>query len=184
LAVALIDGRVGPEQLQTERIRRPDVHELLTGIHIRPDAALTARYPHATPVRVKVTLRDGRQVSREQEDFEGAPSRPFTWERTVEKFHWLAQQYAENGVRAAIIAAVNDLDDTPVALTGLLAKVGREPRPPKRRTTFPADGGGNERQRKSGCPQSPVVRDFDSFVAAEGRSCDVWPGPLPRGIHA
>jgi 2-methylcitrate dehydratase PrpD len=57
LAAALIDGEVGPEQLQTERIRRPDVQELLTRIHIRPDAALTARYPHGTPVRVELTSR-------------------------------------------------------------------------------------------------------------------------------
>jgi len=129
LAVALIDGEVGPEQLRTERIRRPDAQELLTRIHIRPDAALTVRYPHATPVRIKVTLRDGRQVFREQDDYEGAASRPFTWERTVEKFHWLAQQYADEGLRAAIVDAVDHLDDIPVsALTELLTKVSREPR--------------------------------------------------------
>ena len=129
LAVALIDGDVGPEQLRTERIRRPDAQELLTRIHIRPDAALTVRYPHATPVRIKVTLRDGRQVFREQDDYEGAASRPFTWERTVEKFHWLAQQYADEGLRAAIVDAVDHLDDIPVsALTELLTKVSREPR--------------------------------------------------------
>jgi 2-methylcitrate dehydratase len=129
LAVALIDGEVGPEQLRTERIRRPDAQELLTRIHIRPDAALTMRYPHATPVRIKVTLRDGRQVFREQDDYEGAASRPFTWQRTVEKFHWLAQQYADEGLRAAITDAVDHLDDIPVsALTELLTKVSREPR--------------------------------------------------------
>jgi 2-methylcitrate dehydratase len=129
LAAALIDGQVGPEQLRTERIRRADVQELLTRIHIRPDAAFTSRYPHATPVRVEVTLRDGRQLFREQDDYEGAASRPFSWERTVEKFHWLAQQYADDDLRAAIIDAVDDLDCKPVSvLTELLTKVSREPR--------------------------------------------------------
>ena len=129
LAAALIDGQVGPEQLQTERIRRPDVQELLARIHIRPDAALTARYPHATPVRITVALCDGRRVSREQDDFEGAPSRPFTWERTVEKFHWLAKQYADDSLRAAIIEAVDHLDEIPVStLVQLLTKVSQEPR--------------------------------------------------------
>jgi 2-methylcitrate dehydratase len=76
-----------------------------------------------------VTLRDGRQVCREEDDYEGAASRPFTWERTVEKFHWLAQQYADEGLRAAITDAVDHLDDIPVsALTELLTKVSREPR--------------------------------------------------------
>src|SRR5882757_454872 len=130
LAAALIDGQVGPEQLQTERIRRSDVHELLSRISVRPDAALTARYPASTPVRITMKLRNGRQVSREQEDFEGARSRPFTWDRTVEKLHWLAEQYADDGLRGAIVDTVGHLDEAPVsALTGLLAKVSPERRP-------------------------------------------------------
>ena len=124
LAAALIDGQVGPDQLRTERIRRPDVQELLTRIHVRPDAALTAGYPHATPVAINVALRDGRRVSREQDDFEGAPSRPFTWERTVEKFHWLAKPYADDGLRGAIIDTVEHLENIDVsALMELLTKV-------------------------------------------------------------
>jgi 2-methylcitrate dehydratase len=129
LAAALIDGQVGPEQLQTERIRRHDVRELLNRINVRPDAALTARYPEATPVRITMKLHNGKQISREQEDFEGAPSRPFTWDRTVEKLHWLAEQYADDGLRGAIVDTVAHLDEVPVsALTGLLAKVSPDRR--------------------------------------------------------
>jgi 2-methylcitrate dehydratase len=128
LAAALIDGDVGPEQLATERIRRPDVQELLRRITVRPDAALTARYPRATPVHIVVTLRDGRRVSRGQDDFHGAPSRPFTWERTVAKFDRLAQPYADPGLRAAIVDAVADLDHGSLStLTGLLTAVGPAP---------------------------------------------------------
>jgi 2-methylcitrate dehydratase len=124
LAAALIDGQVGPEQLQTERIRKSDVQELLNRINVRPDAALTARYPEATPVRITIKLRNGQELSREQDDFEGARSRPFTWDRTVEKLHWLAEQYADGGLRGAIVDTVGHLDEAPVsALTGLLAKV-------------------------------------------------------------
>jgi 2-methylcitrate dehydratase len=132
LAAALIDGQVGPEQLQTERIHRSDVRELLNRISVRPDAALTARYPESTPVRITMKLRNGQQVSREQDDFEGARSRPFTWDRTVEKLHWLAEQYADDGLRGAIVDTVGHLDEAPVsALTGLLAKVS----PGRRLTT-------------------------------------------------
>jgi 2-methylcitrate dehydratase len=133
LAAALIDGQVGPEQLQTERIRRPDVQELLNRISVRPDAALTARYPEATPVRITVKLRNGQELTREQEDFEGARSRPFTWDRTVEKLHWLAEQYADDGLRGAIVDTVGHLDEAPVSeLTGLLAKVSPQRRAPQR----------------------------------------------------
>jgi 2-methylcitrate dehydratase len=129
LAAALIDGQVGPEQLQTERIRRPDVRELLNRISVRPDAALTARYPEATPVRITIKMRSGQLISREQEDFEGAPGRPFTWDRTVEKFHWLAEQYTDDSLRCAIVDTVGHLDEAAVsALTGLLATVSPERR--------------------------------------------------------
>jgi 2-methylcitrate dehydratase len=129
LAAALIDGEVGPDQLQTKRIRRSDVQELLSRINIQPDPALTARYPKATPVRITVKLRDGQQVSREQDDYEGAPSRPFTWERTVEKFHWLAHGYADDALRAGIIDAVEHIDTGPIsALTDLLTEVSQQPR--------------------------------------------------------
>ena len=134
LAAAFIDGRVGPEQLQTERIRRPDIQELLARIEVRPNATLTARYPQRTPVRVNVTLRNGQRLSRQHDDFEGAPSRPLTWERTVEKFHWLAEQYADDDLRDAIIDAVEHLSEAPVSnLTQLLTKVTATQRLPKTR---------------------------------------------------
>jgi 2-methylcitrate dehydratase len=135
LAAAFIDGQVGPEQLDPERIRRPDVQTFLRRIQIRPDAALTAGYPQTTPVRVRVVLRDGQRLSREQKDFEGAPSRPLSWQRTVEKFHWLAEQYASDDLRNTIVETVKHLTDEPVStLTGLLSQVSPEPRLPKTRS--------------------------------------------------
>jgi 2-methylcitrate dehydratase len=81
-----------------------------------------------------VVLRDGRSVTREQEDFEGAPTRPLTWSRTVEKFHWLAEQYADDNLRDAIVHTVSRLGDEPVStLTALLTEVSRQPRLPKTR---------------------------------------------------
>src|SRR5262249_413956 len=134
MAAAFIDGQVGPEQLQTQRIRRPDIQTFLRRIDIRPDAPLTAGYPQTTPARVTVALRDGGRFSREQKDFEGAPTRPMTWERTVQKFHWLAEEYASDSLRNAIVQTVEHFGDEPVsALTGLLGEVSPEPRLPKTR---------------------------------------------------
>ena len=76
-------------------------------------------------MRIVVTLRDGRHVSRVQDDFHGAPSRPFTWERTVEKFQRLTRPFADLRLRNAIVDAVDDLEHTPVsALAELLTAVG------------------------------------------------------------
>jgi 2-methylcitrate dehydratase len=134
LAAALIDGQVGPEQLQIERIGRRDVQRLLRRVDVRPNATFTAGYPRSTPVRIDVNLRSGRAFSREQHDFEGAPGRPLTWERTVEKFHWLSEQHAAQTLRDAIVDRVENLSDAPVSeLTRLLGEVSPARRLPRTR---------------------------------------------------
>jgi 2-methylcitrate dehydratase len=123
-AVALIDGQVGPDQLREDRVRRDDVQSLLRRVEVVADDSLTAGYPRAMPVRVHIGLTDGRRWSREQTDFEGAATRPLSWDRVVQKFHWLTEPYADDVLRADIIAAVADLDTISIAtLTALLARV-------------------------------------------------------------
>jgi 2-methylcitrate dehydratase len=132
-AVALLDGQVGPEQLDTERINRADVQDLLSRVVVEPAPDLTAAYPERTSARVRVVLRDGRTVSREQSDFEGSPTRPMSWERVVEKFDWLAEPFADSGLRNDIVAAVRRLDRIPVsALAELMSEVS--PTPMRKRT--------------------------------------------------
>ncbi|WP_231123045.1 MmgE/PrpD family protein [Mycobacterium asiaticum] len=123
-AVALLDGGVGPEQLETERVRRDDVQALLTRIAVVPAADLTADYPERTGVRVSVRTHDGRELHHRQADYEGSPTQPLSWERVVEKFHWLAEPCSEGGLRGEIIEAVERLDEIHVTdLTGLLGRV-------------------------------------------------------------
>jgi 2-methylcitrate dehydratase len=85
-----------------------------------------------TPVQTTAALRDGSRVRREQRDFEGAPGRPLMWQRTVEKFHSLSEQYAEERRRDAIVSAVAHLDEKQVSeLTVLLAHISTQPQLPK-----------------------------------------------------
>ncbi|WP_156686288.1 MmgE/PrpD family protein [Mycobacterium sp. Marseille-P9652] len=120
-AVALIDGGVGPEQLEDERVRRGDVQDLLARVNVEPGADLTADYPKRTAARVHIVTHDGREFSREQTDYEGSPTRPLTWDRVVDKFHWLAEPFCDEALRADIVAAVDRLDHLGIAeLTGLL----------------------------------------------------------------
>lgn len=127
LAVALLDGHVGPDQLRTERVVQADVQSVLRRITVHPDDQLTAAYPRATPVRIDLWLRDGQHLSRAQDDFHGAATRPFDWARTVEKFHWLAERHAERDLRDTIINTVAGVEHTPIpALTDLLTHVHLE----------------------------------------------------------
>ena len=136
-AVALLDGAVGPEQLETERVRRSDVQELLARVEVTPAADLTADYPQRTAARVHVVTRDGRTFSREESDYEGSPTRPLSWARVVDKFHWLAEPFCDEGLRADIIAAVEHLDEIPVAdLTRLLGAANPNPQRARSRLRF------------------------------------------------
>lgn len=128
-AAALIDGQVGPDQLREDRIRREDVQTFMRRVQVQPDDELTAGYPQTAPVRVRIFLKDGREFVREQHDYEGARTRPLGWDRVVDKFHWLAEPYADDELREQVISAVADLDQIDVSeLTGLLAQASREPR--------------------------------------------------------
>jgi 2-methylcitrate dehydratase len=133
-AVALLDGAVGPEQLETERVRRSDVQDLLARVDVKPAADLTADYPQRTAARVHVVTRDGREFSREESDYEGSPTRPMSWDRVVEKFHWLAEPFCDETLRADIIAAVDHIDEIPVAeLAGRLGAASPTAQRPRSR---------------------------------------------------
>jgi 2-methylcitrate dehydratase len=118
---------VGPEQLETERVRRDDVQDLLARVHVSTAADLTEAYPERTEARVHITLNDGRELRCEQSDFEGSLTRPMSWDRVVQKFHWLGEPFADAALRAEIIDAVDRLDEISVAeLAGLLGAVSPE----------------------------------------------------------
>ena len=134
VGVALLDGQVGPEQLETERVRRDDVQDLLARVHVEAAPDLTAAYPERTEARVHITCNDGRKLHREQSDFEGSPTRPMSWDRVVQKFHWLGEPFADTALRAEIIDAVDGLDEISVAeLAGLLGAVSPEAQRPRTR---------------------------------------------------
>ncbi|HYB81053.1 MAG TPA: MmgE/PrpD family protein, partial [Mycobacterium sp.] len=126
--------QVGPGQLETERVRRDDVQDLLARVDVKAAPDLTEAYPERTSARVHIALRDGRTFDLEQSDFEGSLTRPMSWDRVVEKFHWLGEPFADAALRAEIIEAVACLDEIPVAeLAGLLGAVSPEARRPRSR---------------------------------------------------
>jgi 2-methylcitrate dehydratase len=133
-AAALLDGGVGPEQLETERVRRTDVQDLLARVDVEPADDLTADYPQRTAARVHVVTRDGREFSREESDYEGSPTRPMSWERVAEKFDWLAEPFCDHSLRADIVTAVERIDEIRVAeLAGLLGAASRVAQHPRSR---------------------------------------------------
>lgn len=126
-AVALLDGDVWPQQLTPERIARPDVRNLMARVWVRQRDELSMRYPNEVPCRVRLLLRDGREIEAEKSDYLGfATKRPRDWDGVLAKFDRLAGPFAGTALRRDIAQAVQALDTIPVAdLTELLSRVGR-----------------------------------------------------------
>ena len=124
IAAALLDDQLGPAQLEAARIQAQDAQALLARVEIRPDERFSARYPHELGARVAIGTKDERVFVKEQNGYEGGLTNPMSWERTVEKFHWLAEAFADEDLRSRLIGAVEHLDTSRLSdLTDLLAQV-------------------------------------------------------------
>jgi 2-methylcitrate dehydratase len=124
VAVAILDGRVMPEQYLPERIVRPDVQSLLKRISVRPRASFSEAFPGEMPCLLKVHLGDGRVLTHEKKDYEGFYTHPMSWERVVEKFRYLGAPFADSSLLKEIEQAVYNLDEIEVReLVMLLAGI-------------------------------------------------------------
>jgi 2-methylcitrate dehydratase len=124
ISAALLDGQVGPAQLTDERVQAPDAQAMVARIECRPDAQLTARFPQELGARIIVRTKDGRILEAEHLGYEVGLANPMSWNRVVEKFHWLSDAYADDNLRGRIIEAVLQLDARPISdLMDLLAQV-------------------------------------------------------------
>jgi 2-methylcitrate dehydratase len=132
IAAALLDDQVGPAQLEETRVNGDDAQTLLSKVEIRPDREFSNAYPEVLACRVTITTTDGARHAMEQRGYEGSLARPLSWARVVEKFHWLAEPYADEALRQAIVAEVQHLDERP--LSALMSLLGRV----KPRATYPS----------------------------------------------
>jgi len=124
IASALLDDQVGPAQLQPARIQAPDAQALLARVQVRPDECFTARYPKELNARITISTKEQRVFVKEQLGYEGGLTNPMSWDRIVEKFHWLSEPFADKDLRSRLIETVQQLDNRRIAdLTELLAQV-------------------------------------------------------------
>jgi 2-methylcitrate dehydratase len=114
VAAAMLDDKVGPDQLEPERINSADAQLLLRRVEIHPDDNFTASYPDQLNARITIKTRDGRTLAREQRGYEGGLGRPLSWDRTVEKFNWLSEPFASADLRNAIVETVTRIDESPI----------------------------------------------------------------------
>jgi 2-methylcitrate dehydratase len=130
IAAALLDGALGPDQYQPQRIAADDVQQLLRRVEVNEDPAFSERFPNAMPTRLTITLGDGSTLKREQNDYEGFFTRPMAWERVREKFDGLARPYTTDAWRDQLDQAVAGLEDIAARDLGAMLRTVR-PAPKK-----------------------------------------------------
>lgn len=110
IAVAILDGRVMPEQYAQERIRRADVQALIGKISIQLNASFSERFPNEMPCRIKIILKDGRALEEVAQDYAGFFTHPMSWEMAIQKFNEIAAPHTSAAQRTAIAEAVASLE--------------------------------------------------------------------------
>jgi 2-methylcitrate dehydratase len=128
LAVAVLDGTVMPEQYRAERIRRPDVQEMLRRVKVSPNASYSERFPNEMPCRITIRLRGGRTLVKEMRDYPGFFTHPMTWEMAFSKFERLAEPHTSAPERRAIADTVFNLESTSASDLGRLLGAVHVPR--------------------------------------------------------
>ncbi len=124
LAVALLDDQVMPPQYDPNRIRRPDVQDLLRRVSVKSLTEFSRLFPDQMPARITVTLKDGRRLEMEKQDYEGFITRPMSWNSVVHKFEQLCQGRVDDHVRDEIENTIFNLESFQVEdLTRLLGRV-------------------------------------------------------------
>jgi 2-methylcitrate dehydratase len=111
LAAAALDREMMPRQYEDERILRQDVQTLLRKVTIRPDDALTARFPREHACHIEITLTDGTKIAKDKVDYEGFETRPMSWDQTCEKARELWRGTGDPGVLEEAFEAVDGLEE-------------------------------------------------------------------------
>jgi 2-methylcitrate dehydratase len=124
ISAALLDGQVGPAQLEAARIQAPDAQAMVARVEVRPDDQLTALFPQELCARITVSTKDQRVLEKEHIGYEGGLDNPMSWDRVLEKFHWLSETFADEDLRNRLIETVQQIDTRPISdLMDLLAQV-------------------------------------------------------------
>ena len=90
LAVMLVHGEVGADNIAGAGLKDRAVAEVLPRVEVVEDARHSERFPHGRWSDVTVTLRDGTVLSSGDVHARGGPEAPMTLGEIEDKFHRLA----------------------------------------------------------------------------------------------
>jgi len=110
VACALWRGSAGLSDFTPQAIVDKDVRQLMAKVYLVHSPDLEARYPREWPVRVTVTLADGRALTRTVDAPKGDPENPLSWGELEDKFRMMMGTDYQ-GQAEVLIERVRRLDE-------------------------------------------------------------------------
>lgn len=111
LAVAMVDGELGPEQYADAKLRDPDVLSVIDRTTLQSDASLDQHWPEAAVSRVVLTTKNGQSCEATTLYPPGHHKNRVTDEQSQQKFTKLTSQVLSKEKQAAIIQTVGRLEE-------------------------------------------------------------------------
>jgi 2-methylcitrate dehydratase PrpD len=111
VARALEDGALRPADFSDDLIAEPALRDLMLRTTARLDPELNARAPQELPARVRMHLKDGRQIERLVLSAKGDPEAPLTEQELTDKFTSLVAGTPYEGRAEALVKLVAGLID-------------------------------------------------------------------------
>lgn len=111
LAVAMVDGELGPEQYADAKLRNPDVLSVVDRTTLQADASLDRHWPEAAVSRVVLRTRNGQSYEATTLYPPGHHKNRVTDEQIQQKFAKLTSQMLGKEKQAVIIQTVGRLED-------------------------------------------------------------------------
>jgi 2-methylcitrate dehydratase PrpD len=111
VACALWRGNAGLSDFTPQAIVDKDVRHLMARVSLVHSPEMEARYPREWPVRVTVTLADGRALARTVDAPKGDPENPLSWGELEDKFRMMTAGTNYQGQAEVLIERVRRLDE-------------------------------------------------------------------------
>jgi 2-methylcitrate dehydratase len=115
VAVALLDGRFGLDQLTSGRWQDADVRNLIERTEATIDPAL--KPPTSLPCRLEATLTNGEIILIERKVTPGMPAMPLSWNEVTEKFRRCAASVISDDAQSKVIDTVSTIEALPSVRT-------------------------------------------------------------------
>jgi 2-methylcitrate dehydratase len=113
VAVAVLDGRFGLDQIRGGRWRDRDVRALMDRIEATIDPGLAPKT--ALPCRIEAALADGGRCIVARPLTPGSVANPLSWEEVVEKFRRCAEGVLGAAAQDRVIGYIADIERLPSA---------------------------------------------------------------------